>query len=63
MAATKATAQEIRKHFNKMAYEVKISQTTGQVQYRRGGTGDNAKWIDGRYVDEYRVIDGDVIHT
>lgn len=56
MART-ATAQEVRLHYKAMDYEVRIS-CDGRVEYRDPDRG----WLEGRYVEEYRVEDDGRVH-
>jgi len=51
---TKATAAQVRKHYIDQGYEVRISED-GHVEFRHDGA-----WMEGRYVSEYRVVDGNV---
>lgn len=52
MMTRTATAKEVRKHYEAMDYEVKISRD-GHVQFRDS----DRDWMEGRYVEEYRVED------
>jgi hypothetical protein len=45
-----ATETQIRNLYRDMGKEVRISRT-GHVEFREPG----GKWLEGRYVDEYRV--------
>jgi hypothetical protein len=55
----KATPAEIRKHFEQMDCEVHISRD-GRVTYRHIGT---TVWHEGRYVEEYHIVEGSVVHA
>ena len=50
-----ATAAEIRAHYKSLGDAVRIRRD-GRVEFRRNGDGP---WLDGRWVSEYRVDDGD----
>lgn len=52
---TKATATQIRNHYKAQNFEVRISRD-GHVTFRR----DGGAWLEGRYVGEYVVINGQV---
>jgi len=55
----KATEQEIRKHFAQMDCEVRIGRD-GLVTFRHEG---EKNWLEGRYVEEYHIFEGSVVHT
>lgn len=55
---TKATAAQVRKHYEDQDYEVRISDD-GHVEYRREG----GEWLEGRWVSEYWFIDGQIVLT
>lgn len=57
---TTATHEQIIKHFEDQGYEVRI--TNGHVEYRPVNV-QPMPWLDGRYVDEYRLFEGKVVHT
>lgn len=52
-----ATKTEIRTHYTDQGYEVKIDRD-GHVTYRENA---DDPWLEGRWVSEYRVIDGQVV--
>lgn len=56
----KATAKQVREHYKAQGLQVSI-QKDGHVSYRVP-FGD-ALWREGRYVSEYRIIDGQVVLT
>lgn len=56
----KATAKQVREHYKSKGYQVSI-QKDGHVSYRVPL--EDALWKEGRYVSEYRIIDGEVVLT
>ena len=58
-SSKKATAAEVRSHYKAQGYEVRISRDDGRVIYRKPGEA----WLEGRYVEEYRIIDGTLMLT
>jgi hypothetical protein len=60
--APKATEKQIRDHYKSGGYDVRISQ--GHVRFRPTNRSkrDTGAWLDGRWVEEYSVIDGKVVH-
>jgi hypothetical protein len=55
----KATPAAVRAHFEQMDCEVHISRD-GRVTYRHIGT---TNWIEGRYIEEYHIFEGSVVHS
>ena len=51
--STTATTAQVRLHYKNQGYEVKINKV-GHVMFRR----DGGPWLDGRWVQEYRVTGG-----
>jgi len=51
-----ATAAQVRKHYKDQGYDVKISND-GHLDYRK----DGGAWLEGRWVSEYRVVDGEIV--
>ena len=51
-----ATAAQVRKNHKNQGYDVKISND-GHVEYRK----DGGAWLEGRWVSEYRVVDGEIV--
>jgi hypothetical protein len=58
---TKATREQIIKHFEDQGKEVRINKA-GHVEFRPVAV-DPAPWLDGRWVEEYRIVGGQVVHT
>lgn len=56
MSNSTATAAQVRKHYKDQGYAVKIS-LEGRVEYRK----DGGAWLEGRWVSEYRVVDGEIV--
>jgi hypothetical protein len=60
-----ATRVEVRKHYLKGGYEVRVHHLSGAVFFRRprdAVPGDpSAGWQDGRYVSDYCVVDDKVV--
>lgn len=54
MTDRKATIKEIRKHYKDAGHTVRISQD-GHVEYKLDGEG---QWLEGRWAEEYRIVDG-----
>jgi hypothetical protein len=54
---TKATTKRVRAHYKAQGYEVRIDHE-GHVNIRKNGP-----WREGRWVSEYRVIDGAIVLT
>jgi hypothetical protein len=52
---TAATTAQVRAYYKAQGYEVRISRN-GRVEFRRDGA-----WLEGRFVSEYRIIDGQVV--
>jgi hypothetical protein len=52
----KATAKQIRKYYTDQGYQVRID-AEDHIFFRRTGR----EWQEGRWVSEYRVIDGQVV--
>ncbi len=48
-----ATAAEVRSNYKADGHTVRISRD-GHVEYKDGGDGP---WLDGRWVEEYRISD------
>lgn len=59
MTHSPATVDQIRAHYTEQGYEVKITED-GHVTYRKDSGG---KWLEGRWVSEYRLVDGSVVLT
>lgn len=57
---TQATAEQVRKYYKDQGLVVRISKDDGHVTYRYP---DAINWSEGRYVSEYRIIDGRAILT
>ena len=58
---TKATQAEVRKHYEDQDLEVRIDDVaSGHVLFRKPG---ERLWNEGRWVSEYRVVDGQVVLT
>ncbi len=53
-----ATAAEVRKSFTAAGHVVRISRE-GHVEFKRDGEGE---WLEGRWVEEYRVTDDGRVH-
>jgi hypothetical protein len=51
-----ATASQVRAHYKALGCDVRISRD-GHVMFRA----DGGVWLEGRYVSEYRLIDGAVV--
>lgn len=51
-----ATTSEVRSHYKAQGYEVRIGRD-GHVTFRSAGEA----WLEGRWISEYRVIDGNVV--
>ena len=51
-----ATVAQVRKHYKDQGYGAKISND-GHVEYRK----DGGSWLEGRWVSEYRVVDGEIV--
>jgi hypothetical protein len=59
---TKATANQVRKSYKDQGYDVRIRDDNGHVEIREDfGSGNYGEWLEGRYIDEYRVIDGQIV--
>lgn len=56
MTSRKATAAEVRAHYKARGYQVRITRE-GHVTFRNVGEA----WLEGRWVEEYRVVDGSVV--
>lgn len=54
---TKATADQVHKSYEDRGFLVRIDQD-GHVEFRAS---DDLPWAEGRWVSEYRVIDGKVV--
>jgi hypothetical protein len=52
MINRKATTAEVRKFYKDAGHIVRISNDEGHITYRKNGEG---KWLEGRFVSEYRV--------
>ena len=60
----RATTNQVRKHYKDLGYNVRIHKDNGHVEYRQDfGSGNYGEWLEGRYVDEYRIIDGQIVLT
>ena len=57
-AVTHAPTFRVRNHYKDQGYEVHISRE-GHVEFREEG----GEWREGRWVSEYRIIDGQVVLT
>jgi hypothetical protein len=57
----RATTKQIRDHYKAQGFEVRINRANGFVSYRVPLR--DALWLCGRYVSEYRLIDGNVVLT
>lgn len=55
---TKATEQQVRKHYDDQGLVVRISKD-GHVTYRYPAA---LNWSEGRYVSEYRLDDRNNVH-
>lgn len=55
---TKATAEQVRDHYEAQGYQVQIDEE-GHVNFRKRGQ----EWREGRWVSEYQVVDGAVVLT
>jgi hypothetical protein len=53
-----ATTKQVRDHYKAQGYEVRISRD-GHVIYQKPDGG--CIWFEGRYVSEYRIIEGQVV--
>jgi hypothetical protein len=53
----KATKEQVRAWFKAQGYEVCIDRDDSIV-FRKPGE----SWREGRWVSEYRIIDGEVVH-
>ena len=51
-----ATTQQVREHYKSAGHTVRISRE-GRVEFKRNGDGP---WLEGRWVNEYRVEEGRV---
>jgi hypothetical protein len=60
MATEKATTKQVRDHYKAEGYQVSID-IDGRVSYRVPLA--DAIWKHGRWVSEYRVVDGKVVLT
>jgi hypothetical protein len=47
---------KVRAHYKALGYEVRITRD-GHVTYRK----DNGEWREGRFVSEYREIEGQIV--
>jgi len=54
-----ATAAEIRQHYKSAGCKVRISQD-GHVTYKPDGKGP---WLDGRWVEEYKITENGNVFT
>lgn len=54
---SRPNTNDVRKHYKRQGYKVRINRE-GHVEFRREG---ETMWLDGRYVSEYRFIDGNVV--
>lgn len=57
-----ATAAQVRAHYKAEGYEVRIGRD-GRVRYRPDPDyhpGCASEWLEGRFVSEYRIVDGNV---
>jgi hypothetical protein len=61
LTMTQATHEQIIKHFEDLGNEVRISKD-GRVQFRPVEV-QPMPWRDGRWIDEYRIFEGRVVHT
>ncbi len=52
----KASATQVRAHYHRQGYDVRINMS-GKVEFRK----PDGPWLDGRWVREYHVIDGQVV--
>jgi hypothetical protein len=60
--ASLISAQIVRQYYKNRGYEVHISRE-GHVTYRPADhqkNGVGCEWLEGRYVSEYIVIDGNI---
>jgi len=55
---TKATAEQVRAHYLALGFEVRISKDDEHVTFRKKY---GEPWREGRYVSDYRIIDGEVV--
>ena len=54
---THPSAADVRKHYQAQGHDVQIDRK-GHVEFRRDG---ETMWLEGRWVSEYRFIDGHVV--
>jgi len=54
---TKATAEQVRKSYEDRGFLVRLDEE-GHVEFRESA---DLPWAEGRWVSEYRVIDGNVV--
>lgn len=54
----RATAEQVRAHYEAQGCEVRID-ADGHVEFRDA----REEWLEGRWVSEYRVVDGNVVLT
>lgn len=54
---SRPNTNDVRKHYKRQGYKVRINRE-GHVEFRREG---ETMWLEGRYVSEYRFIDGNVM--
>ncbi|WP_315833874.1 hypothetical protein [Bradyrhizobium prioriisuperbiae] len=50
------TARDVREHYTAQGYEVRIGDD-GHIEFRL----DGGEWREGRYLSEYRMVDGQVV--
>ncbi len=59
----KATLEQVRDHYERQGYEVAFRGDQGaadrHIEFRK----DDGEWHEGRWLSEYRVIDGQVVLT
>lgn len=62
MTDTPATAKQVREYYGSMGHEVRINGG-GRVTHRPDPDrhpGASGAWLEGRWLSDYRVIDGTV---
>jgi len=56
MTMIKPTSKQVRAHYASQGFDVRISRD-GHIVFRRAGEA----WREGRWLDEYRLVDGQVV--
>lgn len=58
--AQRPTASMVRRYYQSNGYEVRIDKR-GHVEYRPADTADSGPWLEGRWLSEYRIVEGMIV--